>query len=267
MNVSERRDEILSYILNKNKVTISELKDKFEISLITVHRDLDYLESEGYIRKERGGAEIKLSGSNEKSLLLRSTQNTKAKILIAAYAKRFIHDDMTLLFDNSTTVLALAPHLIGFKNLMVVTYFEEIMHELSKPIYSCKLFCLGGEYSRLHRCYVGPFVDERLSSIHVDAAFISAAAMNPMIGTMQHFADESHRKKLILGSADETNLLIDNTKIMGKALFSSGALSRFRRIITNAPIEEDVIKLIKDTGVELHIVSPTQELQVEQQNQ
>jgi DeoR/GlpR family transcriptional regulator of sugar metabolism len=254
MNVSERRDEILSYILNKNKVTISELKDKFEISLITVHRDLDYLESEGYIRKERGGAEIKLSGSNEKSLLLRSTQNTKAKILIAAYAKRFIHDDMTLLFDNSTTVLALAPHLIGFKNLMVVTYFEEIMHELSKPIYSCKLFCLGGEYSRLHRCYVGPFVDERLSSIHVDAAFISAAAMNPMIGTMQHFADE-------------TNLLIDNTKIMGKALFSSGALSRFRRIITNAPIEEDVIKLIKDTGVELHIVSPTQELQVEQQNQ
>ena len=49
---------------------------------------------------------------------------------------------------------------------------------------------------------------------------------------------------------------------MEKALFS-GAYQGLTNY-TNAPIE-DVIKPIKDTGVELHIVSPTQELQVEQQ--
>ena len=41
---------------NKNKVTISELKDKFEISLIMCIA-ISLFESEGYIRKERGGAE------------------------------------------------------------------------------------------------------------------------------------------------------------------------------------------------------------------
>lgn len=259
MDIAERRDAIFNYILKKNSVTITELKDKFGISLITVHRDLDHLDNEGYIRKVRGGAEVNSIGNFEKSLLFRATQNIREKKMISSYAANFIRDGMTILFDNSTTVLTLMPYLVRFKNLTIITYFEDIIAELSKSVYDCKLVCLGGDYSRVHRCYVGPFVDEKLTSIHVDAAFISAAALNPVFGIMQHYSDECNRKQLIINASDETNLLIDNSKIMKKALFTIAPLSKLNRMITNAPLDDAIIKQIQDTGIELHLVSPAQE--------
>ncbi|ARX88456.1 DeoR family transcriptional regulator [Streptomyces alboflavus] len=34
----------------------ADLADDFDVSLMTVHRDLDFLQSQGWLRKVRGGA-------------------------------------------------------------------------------------------------------------------------------------------------------------------------------------------------------------------
>ena len=52
-----RRDKMKNYIEQEKVVTIRQIQALFpDVSLMTVHRDLDVLEQEGYIVKFRGGA-------------------------------------------------------------------------------------------------------------------------------------------------------------------------------------------------------------------
>ena len=52
-----RLDKMKTYIESKNVVTIKELQVLFpEVSLMTIHRDLDALVDSGAIVKFRGGA-------------------------------------------------------------------------------------------------------------------------------------------------------------------------------------------------------------------
>jgi hypothetical protein len=53
---ADRRRHILTLLAAQGSVSIKELCAQFNVSHMTIHRDLDYLESEGQLRKVRGGA-------------------------------------------------------------------------------------------------------------------------------------------------------------------------------------------------------------------
>ncbi len=53
---ANRRQQILSLLHEQGSVSIAELSRAFQVSEMTVHRDLDALEAEGLLRKVRGGA-------------------------------------------------------------------------------------------------------------------------------------------------------------------------------------------------------------------
>ena len=61
---SIRQEQMREYIEQKNVVTIKELQALFpDVSLMTIHRDLDALERIGAVVKFRGGAKsVKLAG-------------------------------------------------------------------------------------------------------------------------------------------------------------------------------------------------------------
>ena len=53
---SERRERIAEIVLANESVASRELAARFDVSVMTVHRDLDELERQGVLRKIRGGA-------------------------------------------------------------------------------------------------------------------------------------------------------------------------------------------------------------------
>ena len=53
---SERRERIAEYVIGRETVAARELAARFDVSLMTVHRDLDGLERQGVLRKVHGGA-------------------------------------------------------------------------------------------------------------------------------------------------------------------------------------------------------------------
>ena len=52
---AQRQEQIADYVLQQSFVRVQELADLFNVSLMTVHRDLDELETQGILRKVRGG--------------------------------------------------------------------------------------------------------------------------------------------------------------------------------------------------------------------
>ena len=56
--VEKRRIEIMKEIEEKTSVSVEELSAKFEVSPVTIRRDLQYWEDKGAIEKNYGGATL-----------------------------------------------------------------------------------------------------------------------------------------------------------------------------------------------------------------
>jgi DeoR/GlpR family transcriptional regulator of sugar metabolism len=250
---TKRRQLILEYIQQHDIVEIDEISKQFSISVPTVHRDLIQLEEEGFLRKVRGGATSQPSKIYETSYQNRSRLFPDEKKRIAKYALRFIQDDMSVMLDNSTTVLSLARLLGGFHGLTVITYFQEIIQELSRPGYQFSLVSTGGELNRTHMTLVGPIVEATLKDMHVRTAFISTSAVNPALGIMHPYSDECRRKQLIIQAAEEVVLLVDHSKFEKTALNIVAPLSKIKRIVTDQALDPESTRLILNQGVELHV--------------
>ena len=52
----ERRQYILAILARNGAATVRELASRFDVSLVTIRRDLDRLEKDGLIMKTHGGA-------------------------------------------------------------------------------------------------------------------------------------------------------------------------------------------------------------------
>jgi len=57
-NRVQRQEQIADYVLQQSFVRLQELVDLFGVSLMTIHRDLDELATQGVLRKVRGGATV-----------------------------------------------------------------------------------------------------------------------------------------------------------------------------------------------------------------
>ena len=53
MNI--RQSRILELIESKERVSIGEIRDAFDVSEMTVRRDLNFLEENGYVTRVHGG--------------------------------------------------------------------------------------------------------------------------------------------------------------------------------------------------------------------
>ena len=56
MKATQRRKDLLAMIQEKGGLSLKEITEQFDVSKMTIHRDLDVLESRGLIRRIFGGA-------------------------------------------------------------------------------------------------------------------------------------------------------------------------------------------------------------------
>lgn len=97
--VEERRAHILDVVRNSPKVSVNSLAEQCGISVVTVRRDLQYLEDRKLLKRCHGGAipiETGPAQANEVLLYRR---------LIASYAAALVEDNDTLFINTSSTAL------------------------------------------------------------------------------------------------------------------------------------------------------------------
>jgi DeoR family transcriptional regulator, copper-sensing transcriptional repressor len=55
MAAKKRQSDILEWLADQDSLSIQQMVDRFGVSAMTIHRDLDKLVAQGYVRKVRGG--------------------------------------------------------------------------------------------------------------------------------------------------------------------------------------------------------------------
>jgi DeoR family fructose operon transcriptional repressor len=110
MFAAERHRKIGELVAAKNRATVGELADRFDITKETVRRDLATLEQQGVLRRVHGGAVAAgRASTSEQSLGSRQLQRHEEKQRIARKALELIPSGpASLVIDAGTTTEQLA---------------------------------------------------------------------------------------------------------------------------------------------------------------
>ena len=83
MLAMDRRSIILARIQQTSSVRVTELAEEFEVTEETIRRDLEKLESEGFVTRTYGGAVLVQNNTSDLSIHVRETQTQEGKRRIA----------------------------------------------------------------------------------------------------------------------------------------------------------------------------------------
>ncbi len=244
-----RRRMIAEAVMNEGSMRIEDLTDRFGISLMTAHRDVDELVSRGLFRKTRGIVTAAATNLIESSDVYRSNRQATEKKLIAAAAMQFVEPGQAIFFDDSTTVLQMVPHLSSKAPITAITNSLTLMNALTGAR-DVTLLALGGQYYSWCNAFMGRMTISEIKALRADIAFISMSAISD--GVVLHQSPETiDTKRAMFDCSVKRILLADHTKFERRALHSFAALADFDVVIVDDKLPAEQVDRMRAKNIDV----------------
>jgi DeoR/GlpR family transcriptional regulator of sugar metabolism len=253
MKREERRLAIMDLLVEHLTVELDDLAERFGVSKMTIHRDLDDLEQSGVLRKMRGGATIEAGTRFESDFRIRERQEGAAKSAMASAALDLVEPGMTVIINDGSMAAVLGARLVEKRPLTVITNNAAVMDAL-RGEHGVTLIALGGAYSAKFNGYFGIVTEQTLGRLHADIAFVSTPAI---VGTRVFHMDDAvvRTKRAMMEAAARRCLLVNHQRFGRAALHVLADLTEFDTIITDAEPAPDHRAALDAAGIALTIAS------------
>jgi DeoR/GlpR family transcriptional regulator of sugar metabolism len=257
MKREERQQAIIDILIESRAVDLEDLADRFTVSKMTIHRDLDDLEQAGVLRKVRGGATIDAGTQFESDFRFRELQEADVKRAIAEAAAELVEPGMTVMINDGSMASVLGDVLARKKPVTIITNNAAIQ-ERNKGESSLTLMGLGGVYSTKFNAYFGIVTEEALSRLRADIAFISAPAVS---GRVAYHMDETvvRTKRAMMASSRQSCLLINSRRFGHTALHVLAELTEFDTVISDKPLPPETSSELSNGETVVKIASKEQQ--------
>ena len=253
----ERRQAIAEAVMDEGSVRIEELTERFGISLMTAHRDLDELAARGLLRKTRGIASAAPTSLIEASDVYRASRQADEKEAVAAAALEHVEPGQAIFLDDSTTVLRMVEGLAAKAPLTIITNSLALMNEV-RGVPELELIGLGGQHHAWCNAFMGPATVREASRLRADTLILSMAAITG--GVVYHQSQETIEvKRAMLDAASRRVLLADHTKFERRALHRFTPLTDFDLVIVDDATPEAHVTRMRDDGIDV-VVAPVGDL-------
>jgi DeoR/GlpR family transcriptional regulator of sugar metabolism len=252
---SERKMQILDYINKNGTVSIMQLAGVFNVSEMTIRRDLDDLDKQNAVKRIHGGAmKFTESSLQKKPFDDRKVNYFEEKRRIGIAAASLVNDKDTILLDFGTTTMEVAKNLGSKKDIFTVTNSIPIAVELSKHK-NGDVLMIGGfirDYNQLN--LVGNHTLEILEKFSVDKLFLGAMGFHPTRSLVYYDIEETVIRNKMIKISKEVNVVIDSSKFGKDGLYSIGSFSKIDTIITDDKISKVHIDFCISKGIKLLVV-------------
>ncbi|MGM7679068.1 DeoR/GlpR family DNA-binding transcription regulator [Microbacterium sp. A94] len=239
MKRAARLTEILDLLAAQGEVSVDGLVERLEASAATIRRDLDSLAEQRLLTRTHGGA-VAQSVAYELPVKYKSHRRTHEKDVIARAASALVTTGSVVGLSGGTTTTAIAAALAARDDLgefTVVTNAVNIASQLAtRP--DIKVVVTGGVIHSRSYELVGPFVEQLLSGIHLDIAFIGVNALSAESGASTHDEREAAVNRMMASRARRAIVVADSSKIGENAFAHIGGPELFRTVITDAAAPE-----------------------------
>jgi DeoR/GlpR family transcriptional regulator of sugar metabolism len=239
-------------LLKADEVSIDDLAGRFEVSGMTVRRDLELLESRGDVIRTHGGAALARRLTFEFSFREKQNHNSVAKSRIAERAAGHIGDGQVVILDTGTTTLEIARRIMGRRNVTVITTSLAIVSALQFAA-GVRVVLLGGFLRGGSPDLHGPLTEQNVEMFRADVAFMGADAVDLDGNT---YADDLQVVNLDRKMAAARVIVVADSSKFGRTgmcrIFSPGDYSL---IVSDAGIGVSVLKRLAKKGIEVEIAA------------
>ncbi len=248
------KDERLRIIINRvresGRTTVLELSEYFDVSDITIRRDLKELAEKGVIRREHGGAVYPVDMPEEPPVIQRMFQNRPNKERIARATAALIKDNESVFIGSGSTATYVARHLTTRQNLTVITNAVNIAHELASSD-GITVVVLGGMLRASELSMVGHITEQALQEVRMDKVIIGVKALSVKSGITNDYLPEVMTDRKILEMGSELIVVADYTKLGKVSSAYVAPVNRITTLVTDRQAEPEMLDEIRALGVQV----------------
>jgi DeoR family transcriptional regulator, fructose operon transcriptional repressor len=249
----ERLQAIRELITEKKSVEVTYLSQALEVSEVTIRRDLDKLEKEGFIVKTYGGAIlIEETGINQSAINEMQSLHFEKELLpdneLGKTAVKLIEEGDTVFISGSAIGEALARQLAVVKNLIVVTNNLLIATYLFREG-SHKVIMLGGLVDPV----TGNVTEyEQLSDLLIEKAFLTIDGVDLATGYTVNEKGAVTLYKTLKSVSRTLIVLADSSMYSKRGLFKMAQIQEVSIVVTDKHIPDDFKSFYYENNVKVY---------------
>ena len=251
-----RHQKILKLLAGKENVSVSELSSLLNVSEVTIRTDLNSLAKQGKVDRLHGGAHlVEERVRQEYSFQTRKSLNAQIKQKIGELASSYVYSSDSVLFDSSTTVLALAHAIRNREELKDVTVIPTGIWTAIELMGCNNINVLlpGGYLRHTSGSITGLSTNDFFNGLIIQKAFLGAWGISSENGLTDTNLLEIELKRFIVSRAKEVIILVDGSKFNQTGLSSFAELNQISMIITDSSAPIVAIENIRKAGIEVSI--------------
>lgn len=244
----ERQRTILNEVELHNRVQLTDIAEKLDVSIDTVRRDVKELDAENRLRKVHGGA-VSLGFANY-SPSRHNIYALEQKTAIAEKAIKLVKDNSVILIDGGTTCLELARLLPASIHLTCFTLSLQVASELlNKP--NIETIFIGGKLAKDAQIAIGSNAIHNLSGIKVDFSFIGTGYVDADYGLTEFDWDIVQTKKAVIAASKRTVLLCISEKLNSQHRYKTCGINTIDTMITELDPGHNQLIAFKNQNIHL----------------
>lgn len=229
----ERVKIIKNHLIKNQKVSVAMLSELLDVTEVTIRRDLEKLEAEGFLKRTHGGAV--LDRYIETNIFEENPDDEVAELReeIASTSYHLVSDNDSIMLCDGATNLQIARKLAIRNNLTVVTNDIRIAMEFSNSPNNT-LILIGGDLD-INAVY-GQMAIDNMKNFSFNHLFIEIDGMSEQIG----MTVSSMKKATLIQQAiplASSITVVSLSSIFGeKSLYRVGNIDVAHRVLTDSKL-------------------------------
>lgn len=239
--VAARRDSIMAILEREGQVSVSDLAEKFEVSALTIRRDLDWLESRHVLSRQHGSATL-LNPLGRPS----GSSRIRANRAIAREAARYIKDGDCIFINGSSTALNIIDYITA-SDVTVVTNNCKVLLIGEHP--NVSILLTGGEIRPPKASMVGELAMDSIRGVNAKKCFLGCTGISVVSGLTSATAPEPAVNALMLERSEECFIVADSSKLGLASSFPFGTVDDVDVLVTDNGASPEQISSLLAHGV------------------
>jgi DeoR/GlpR family transcriptional regulator of sugar metabolism len=245
-----RQQKIVETLAVTHRIEVTTLANILGVSQVTVRKDLDHLEEQGFIQREHGYA---VFGSID-DVRRRMALHYDIKHRIAQAAASMVEEGETVMIESGSCCAMLAEELANTKqNVVIITNSAFIANHIRQAPFS-RIILLGGEYQANAQVVVGSMTRKCAEVFLCDKFFVGADGFSEKYGFTGNDHLRASTVRAMAEQADEIIVLTESEKFSHHGMEGLIRPEKVAKLYTDDRIPADKEQFLIDKKVRIYKV-------------
>ncbi|MDD3185503.1 MAG: DeoR/GlpR family DNA-binding transcription regulator [Anaerostipes sp.] len=248
--MKDRQAAIVDYVSTVGKVEVSVLAEHFNISKVTIRKDLDFLSEKGILKRERGYALL----NDPDDINYRMAFHYEVKERIARAAAKQVADGETILVEAGSTCAIFAEEAVRtHHNITIVTNSAHVAGFIKDEL-GANIILLGGNYQKRRQAMVGPMTKACLSEFKFDKVFLGIDGYSREVGFTGNDLLRADTLEKMIQVSNHVYVLGESEKYGHSGAISFLKFEDVHEVITDEGIHPEEVTFLKNKGINVTLV-------------